>query len=285
MVNQEKLDWQGYEAITKHIHEIMGKEYGVKIIGYGKDCKLKGNSGITHQIDILTEQTIGSETYRTAIECKFWNKKVTKDTLMKLLGIMEDTDIAKGIVVSKAGFTADTLTFANHKGIELITLREINDKDLNGNHTLSPGILDVHINSTLSRPFITNIDFGTARMTLERSEQMIHLHHATILTPQGKQIPFQNYMTPFQKYLRDQDTPLKIFTKAISPVEGDFIMAKTRVKIEKLVFTGFLLEIKDNQIKSFTLQDQVYMVMENIFQNRVFALSDSGLIYKFPNET
>ncbi|WP_131537891.1 restriction endonuclease [Pedobacter nototheniae] len=285
MLNQEKLDWQGYEVITKYIHEILGNEYGVKVIGHGKDCKVKGKSGVFHQIDVLTEQTSGPEAYRTAIECKFWNKKVTKDTLMKLLGIMEDADIAKGIVVSKAGFTPDALTFANHKGIELINLREVQEKDLNGNHTLSPGILDVHINSTVSRPFITNIDFGTARMILESSEQMIHLHNASIITPDGKQIPFQNYMTPFQKFLRDQDTPLKIFTEAISPATGEFIMAGNKVKIEKLVFTGFLQEIKENQIKSFTIQDQVYMIMEKIFEHRVFVLSDSGLIYKFPMET
>ena len=43
---------------------------------------------------------------------------------MKLWYIMDDANIAKGIVVSKAGFTPDALKYADYKRIKLIHLRE-----------------------------------------------------------------------------------------------------------------------------------------------------------------
>ena len=35
------------------IYETLGKESGVKIEGYGNNCKVKGKSGVNHQIDVL----------------------------------------------------------------------------------------------------------------------------------------------------------------------------------------------------------------------------------------
>ena len=56
---------------------------------YGRNCKIKGRSGVYHQIDVLTEQLGGEQYLLTAIECKYWNKKVNKDIVMKLSKIME----------------------------------------------------------------------------------------------------------------------------------------------------------------------------------------------------
>ncbi len=82
--NRKDLDWQEYEAITKYIYEILGVQYGIKVIGYGGDNKVQGKSGVKHQVDVLTGQDQGGRTHLTAIECKFLKKKVTKETVMKL---------------------------------------------------------------------------------------------------------------------------------------------------------------------------------------------------------
>jgi hypothetical protein len=50
-------------------------EYNIKIKGYGHNCKVTGKSGLSHQIDVLTEQLDGEQLLLTAIECKYWNKK------------------------------------------------------------------------------------------------------------------------------------------------------------------------------------------------------------------
>jgi len=282
MINKQKIDWQGYEAITKYIHEILGTEYGIKIIGSGKTSKVTGQSGVSHQIDVLTEQSEGTNTLQTAIECKYWNKKISKDTIMKLWCIMDDANIAKGIVVSKAAFTPDALKYAGYKDIKLIHLREIHKKDLNGNHTLNLGEVQFNIKSTLTRPTITNIDIGSAQIYIRSVEEFLSVYYATILTPQGKQIPFHNYTGPFQKYLKEQNTLLKIFTKSYTPPAGDLIIGPHKIPIEKMAFTGALVEEHQNTSQTFTITDQVWMIMENIFENRIFWLSENGMIYRVP---
>src|SRR5437868_11506271 len=103
MPQATEINWEEYEAITKYIYGALGEQHGIKVIGCGRSCTVKGKSGVTHQIDVLTEQSDGEKTRRTAIECKFLKGKVTKDTVMKLQGIMEDTGIESGIIVCKTG--------------------------------------------------------------------------------------------------------------------------------------------------------------------------------------
>lgn len=111
------LDWKKYESITKYIYETLGKQSGVTIKGYSSTCTVKGKSGVSHQIDVLTAHSDGIHTYETAIGCKYWKKKVNKDIVMKLVQILEDTGISKGIIVSKSGFTRDGIQYAKHTNI------------------------------------------------------------------------------------------------------------------------------------------------------------------------
>lgn len=57
-----KLDWKIYESITKYIYETLGRQSGVTIKGYGSTCKVKGKSGSSHQIDVITLHTEGNHT-------------------------------------------------------------------------------------------------------------------------------------------------------------------------------------------------------------------------------
>lgn len=124
MSDKKELNWEEYEAITKYIYGALGAQYGIKVKGYGRKFKIKGRSGLQHQIDVLTEQFNGERQLLTAIECKYWKKKVNKDIVMKLSETMLDSGIHNGIIVCKTGFTKDTLTFADYKGIKLVELRE-----------------------------------------------------------------------------------------------------------------------------------------------------------------
>jgi len=78
MNQQNNLDWKKYELITKYIYETLGHEFNIHVEDNGKDCKALGASGVYHQIDVLTSETDGINTYRTAVECKYWNKKSIK---------------------------------------------------------------------------------------------------------------------------------------------------------------------------------------------------------------
>ena len=119
MSESKELDWKIYESITKYIYENLGHQDGVVVKGYGNDCKVKGKSGILHQIDVLTTHTDGNHNYDTAIECKYWKQKVNKDTVMKLAAIIDDAGISKGIIVTRSGFTKYGLEYAKFKNIGL----------------------------------------------------------------------------------------------------------------------------------------------------------------------
>ena len=154
---KNEQDWEQYEAITKYIYAALGAQYGIKVIGYGRKFKVKGKSGVHHQVDVLTEQSNGEGQLHTAIECKYWNRKVNKDVVMKLSKIMEDSDITTGIIVCKAGFTRDSQTFAEHEGIKLVELREAEENDGEFQKTIEIGTLDIHFN--IERRFQSNEAF------------------------------------------------------------------------------------------------------------------------------
>lgn len=151
-----EIDWKSYESLTKYIYETLRKDYNINIEGYGNNCRIKGISGVIHQIDVLTSEVDGIHTYRTAIECKYWKNKVNKDTVMKLLSIINDTDIQRGIIISKNGFTADAQKFAEHHNIKIVQLRELNKHD-NIHEEVELGILDFSIKINIKRPEITKI--------------------------------------------------------------------------------------------------------------------------------
>ena len=118
------MDWKTYEETTKNIYETLGQKLSVKIVGYGNNFKIKGKSKVDHQIDVLTSHSVGIHEYLTAIECKYWNKNIDKDIVMKIAEIVEDCNFTKGVIVTKKGFTADCITFAEYKNIGLVILRE-----------------------------------------------------------------------------------------------------------------------------------------------------------------
>ena len=129
------MEWEEYEKIVAHIYKSLGRNIGVKILGFGNTCKRKDKSGVYHQIDVLTAHSDGIHKYLTAIECKFWNEKVNKDPIMKLEEIIKDLNISQGVIVSKKGFTSDAIKYAKHTDIKLIELRDHNSSTKEGRFT------------------------------------------------------------------------------------------------------------------------------------------------------
>lgn len=280
MNKMDELDWKGYESITKYIYETLGKEFGIKIEGYGNDFKVTGISGVKHQIDVLTSSTDGKNKYQTAIECKFWKKKITKDTVMKLSKIIEDAAIDKGIIVSKSGYTRDALKFAKHSEIELVVLRE---KETDSGET-EPGklvlgtlILRQHI--TITRPEILGI-FADYTDEVANKNKTIDRYDYTLQLANGNKMPLDDVATAFQNVLRDENKLFQIALKR-HETEGAILINdrdKSSLKINGLVFKGILKKIESNSNTEFSLVDQVWLIMKSIFEERSFSILESGII-------
>lgn len=278
---KNELDWEEYEAITKYIYQAMGEKYGIKVIGHGRNCRVRGKSGATYQIDVLTEQTDGGIRRLTAIECKFLKKKVTNDTVMKLWGVMDDAGIERGIIVCKAGFTKDTLLYAQHKGIKLVELREVQENDRDFKKSFETGILDIRLNIMLERANITSIDFGSEIIT--GKDEIMAMYYTQLHNSQGREIPFSRYISAYSQEMMSRAELLKVATINV-PFTGKLFWKHrgTEVSVERIAITGFASRTDQSQERSLVLTDQVWMIMKELFDNRNLTLSKSGLIWNMP---
>ena len=274
MIEKTSLDWKKYESIVKYIYETLGKESGVNIEGYGNDCKVKGKSGINHQIDVLTKHSDGVHNYRTAIECKYWKEKINKDIVMKVSEIIEDAGINKGVIVSKRGFTPDGISFAKYKNIGLVELREIDKKE----REERKGIFD--IKSWVLRPEILQIIIDTDDDT--EKEEETNLDKMSVKLFNGNEVPFSDFLTAFKKELQ-KNKVFQIIKKGYRVSGAELINKETnsKTKIKGIVFTGVLTKLDANL--KFHLVDQVWLIMKSIFEERTFTISEKGIIKENKN--
>lgn len=281
MANNSKLDWKEYENIIQFIYGNLGHKDGIKIIGYGQDCKVKGQSGVSHQIDVLTEQTINGAKHLTAIECKFLAKKVDKDIVMKLKSIMEDAEIQSGIIVCRSGYTKGTKAYAEHVGIKLVELCEAGDKGVREGQEINFGILDINIGIEKIEAIITEIDFGFEKMTDER--QTMAMHYAKMKTPDGREFKFSELMKRFSDALHKNESFDKPITVTFTPNQKLIWNYRGNDHdITTIAISGYLKFTSSKQTKSFNMVDHVWLIMEELFEKRRMTLSRTGMMYNFP---
>ncbi|GAB2686661.1 hypothetical protein GCM10027037_05820 [Mucilaginibacter koreensis] len=280
MAEEYELDWKEYEAITKYIYTSLGKRDGIKIIGYGQNCKIKGKSTIEHQVDVLTEQFDGQKRLLTAIECKYWNKKVDEDVVMKLAGIMEDSDITSGIIVCKSGYTPNTLTYAAYKGIKLVELWEAGENDNAYNKTFELGTLNINIGAIVSRGVVTSVDFGDKRIDVANEEEMFAMHNVILHDLNGNTISLSKFLGEFSKERQRRGELLKTMTIDY-PLNRKLLLKhdEGETSFQRISITGHFAKLDKSSKRSFALTDQVWMIMKELFDKRHLALSKSGLIW------
>lgn len=272
------MDWKDYEIVTRYIYEALGKSVGVKIEGHGNDCKIKGKSGVEHQIDVLTSHSDGVHTYKTAIECKYWKDTVNKDIIMKVAEIIEDSSINKGVIVSKQGFTDDAISFAKYKNIGLVELREIVEEDMKDEPFIK------HIKSTLRRPEITNIIIIPSLFNrAEQNQERVEYDCMTIKKSDGSEVPIGDLLTAFKKELHTEPVGEVIEKKIFMPMSKLINTHTTKtVFIDGLILKGVLIE-RDAGLILHPI-DEVWLIMKSIFEDKSYTISRKGLIKEKGNK-
>lgn len=275
MVEMGNLDWRIYESLTKYIYETLRKDYKINIEGYGHTCRIKGISGVMHQIDVLTSEIDGLHTYRTAIECKYWKNKVNKDTVMKLLSIINDTDIQRGIIVSKNGFTSDAQKFAEHHNIKIVQLRELNKHD-NVQAQVECGIIDFFFKINIRRPEITKILAKTVN-DIEISIPEHMQYQVLIENRDGLKIKLFDSIMVFKELLHTQKE-FKTISKSYSFPGHILYLSNHKHYINSITYEGLLTIINDDHKKTFSLVDKIWMIMNQIFEQQTFLITENGII-------
>ena len=239
-----------------------------------------GKSGVNHQIDVLTSHSDGIHTYKTAIECKCWDRKVPKDDVMKLSEIISDTDIEKGVLVSKSGFTPDARRIAESKNISLVELRKSVDKDWND----SLKQLDMELNFCVDEIFdyrfvlydVPKSDRNT--LNFNTSNAYIHIGNQDPLPIREfaeKVIKSNSRSGSLEGYYRtcsaSQETDWKNYSvEFLDKTIVSELGSSKKSKIRKLYFTVRETTVTENI--SIDIVDYIAMIMHSIFDNKKFAV-------------
>jgi hypothetical protein len=286
MSGTNHIDWKTYESITRYIYENLGRHADVVVKGYGRDCKVTGQSGVQHQIDVLTTHYDGIRSYDTAIECKYWNKKVNKDVVMKLSSIMEDAGISKGIIVTRNGFTKDGEDYAKFKNIGLVVLREWNERDRDSRpKEIELGILQIKLNIISTSPKLLQIDLGNNRFLSVEDE--FDLFNYYLELKDKKIVPFYNYIKDFRLYIADQEKmDLEMNKTYRFPESRLYRRGITEgIEIDEMTIKGKLTRSDKSKNLEFRLVDKVWLIMRSIFDNRTFSFSENGILIEHSNDS
>lgn len=93
------------------------------------DKKLLDNCGIERQFDIFWEYELGGFTYKTVIECKDYDSKVSVDKIDALVGKIRDLSDLKAVFATRKGYQSGAKSKAEHNNVDLLIVREHNDSD------------------------------------------------------------------------------------------------------------------------------------------------------------
>lgn len=258
---------------------MLGHQSGVKVKGYGNTCKVTGRSGSNYQIDVLTTHSDGIHSYDTAIECKYWKRKVNRDTVMKVFGIIEDTNINKGVIVSKEGFTKDAIDYAKFKNIGLVTLKEWNSNDQSSmSKEIELGILQINLNITTIHPKLLQINLGNNQFIDVQDEFDLFNYYIELMD--GIRRPFYDYVTDFRIYVSNQQKMEIEITKSYKLPESKLFRQGINegIKLDVVTIIGKLTQNDESKKLEFTLVDKVWLIMKSIFEERTFSFSENGLI-------
>jgi hypothetical protein len=76
------------------------------------NVKKRGRSGAEHQIDVFAEYRCPLHTSQVIIEAKAYDSPINKDRIMKLIQIVDDLGVDRGIIITTSYFTPDAIKTA-----------------------------------------------------------------------------------------------------------------------------------------------------------------------------
>lgn len=116
-----------YEKFTRELCERLALYKGLLSSSVQHNVKLRGKSGLNHQIDVYWEYNKDGIVHRVAIECKNYNQKIPIGRVRDFFGVLYDVGNIKGIMACKEGYQDGAKKFADFYGISLKELRAPRD--------------------------------------------------------------------------------------------------------------------------------------------------------------
>jgi hypothetical protein len=92
------------------------------------DLRLRGSSGVPHQIDVV----VGDDAKRVLIETKDYDKVVDLPVVRNFWGVVDDLRPDEAFMLTTVGFSDNARRYASAKGIRLAVLRPPLDEGWEG---------------------------------------------------------------------------------------------------------------------------------------------------------
>jgi hypothetical protein len=113
MAPQDVRIWSAFETAVAEFYRSLG---ALKV---QQNVNLAGN-----EVDVYVEErTASGQVVRTAVECKYYQRKVPKDVVLRFATVakfLRDAGLVdKAVLVSYQGFTPDSFSVAQASGVEL----------------------------------------------------------------------------------------------------------------------------------------------------------------------
>jgi hypothetical protein len=144
---------EGYEKLAQEIYYNIIALEGIENIDVKHNVKIKGKSGINHQIDVYWEYKYAGVSHKTLIECKYYTTPVSLLHARNMLGLITDVPNSQGILVTTQGYQAGVTDFCSHYGINLKIIRPPIGSDWDGCIQIG------NINGTLYQNIFLDIKF------------------------------------------------------------------------------------------------------------------------------
>ena len=274
------MDWKEFETVVRWIYERMGAAFGVEVVGYGPKNRHKGISGVAHQIDVLTSHSDGLHTCLTAIECKWWNKKVTAATVTHASHVREDCNFNNSVIITKVGFTDAAIKTAANKNIQLVELKEYNLQIADDTLT------KVYMHFKVSHPELVDVKLRSdeATVTTYADHPILSVDDRYFQTPQKERLEINQLIDDFlnKKVLvcphHDLITEERTFDK------GTILKSRSirgSIPIEGIQFTGYNRMYTKLDTEYFKLK--IWLALKLIFEKKQFAVTTSGEIEAWDN--
>lgn len=115
--------WNDLESYTQYVYSTLlnPRDNGVEV---RRNILLKGLKG-EYQIDVFYQFENAGVTHRVAIECKYHNRPLDRDTIMPFCNKITDIGNIIGVMVSKSGYQSGAKEYAEKHGITLLTTEDL----------------------------------------------------------------------------------------------------------------------------------------------------------------
>jgi hypothetical protein len=114
-----KVAWREYQEEAAQFYRSLGMVTRV-------DAPLDGARG-HHKVDVLVEfERIGIN-HRWVVECKLWKRRIPKERVLILQGVVSDVGADRGFLLSEVGFQSGAVTAARFANVTLTNLADLRE--------------------------------------------------------------------------------------------------------------------------------------------------------------